>query len=130
MDQRMVEAEVISYALLSAPDKLFHSRDETTRRNIMAWLRGINGKEMPMNNWRWFQVSVNIALIKSLVAWVWTWCINDRVVANGLLTVFMVIATVNVLLYGTTLIFHFYGKSIRIWIHKNNFMGQEEIVCE
>lgn len=64
MDQRMVEAEVISYALLSAPDNLFHSRDEKTRRNIIAWLSGINGKQMPSNNWRWFRVFVNLALIK------------------------------------------------------------------
>ncbi|KAJ5652706.1 hypothetical protein N7507_010132 [Penicillium longicatenatum] len=64
MDQRMVEAEVISYALLSVPDKLFHSRDETTRRNITTWLRGINGKQMPSNNWRWFRVFANLALIK------------------------------------------------------------------
>ncbi|KAJ5930939.1 hypothetical protein N7466_006432 [Penicillium verhagenii] len=64
MDQRMVEAEVISYALLSAPDKLFHGRDEKTRHNITAWLRGINGKQMPSNNWRWFRVFANLALIK------------------------------------------------------------------
>lgn len=64
MDQRMVEAEVISYALLSAPDKLFYGRDEKTRRNITDWLRGINGKQMPSNNWRWFRVFVNLALIK------------------------------------------------------------------
>ena len=62
--QRMVEAEVISYALLSAPDRLFHSRDEVTRRNIVNWLRGINGQPMPNNNWRWFRVFVNLALVK------------------------------------------------------------------
>lgn len=64
MDQRMVEAEIISFALLSAPERLFHSRDETTRRNITAWLRGINGKQMPDTNWRWFRVFANLALVK------------------------------------------------------------------
>jgi hypothetical protein len=64
MDQRMVEAEIISFALLSAPDRLFHSRDEKTRRNITSWLRGINGKEMPNTNWRWFRVFANIALVQ------------------------------------------------------------------
>lgn len=68
---------------------------------------------------------VTISCLKSLVAWIWTWCINDWVSATGLLTVFMVIATVNVLFYGTTIIFHFHGKSIRIWIQKRDFMGQE-----
>ncbi|KAJ5999367.1 hypothetical protein N7451_007177 [Penicillium sp. IBT 35674x] len=69
------------------------------------------------------EIMVTISCLKSLVAWIWTWCINDWVAASGILTVFMVIATVNVLVYGTTMIFHFYGKSIRIWIHKRNFMG-------
>lgn len=62
--QRMVEAEVISYALLCAPARLFHSRDDKTRRNITSWLRGMNGMPMPNNNWRWFRVFVNLALIK------------------------------------------------------------------
>ncbi|OOQ86342.1 hypothetical protein PEBR_21761 [Penicillium brasilianum] len=62
--QRMVEAEVISYALLCAPERLFHSRDDKTRRNITSWLRGMNGMPMPNNNWRWFRVFVNLALIK------------------------------------------------------------------
>ena len=64
MDQRMVEAEVVSFALLSDPARLFHDRDAETQRNITAWLRGMNGKAMPPNNWRWFRVFSNLALIK------------------------------------------------------------------
>lgn len=64
MDQRMVEAEVVSFALLSEPAKLFHGRDEKTQQNITAWLRGMNGKKMPPNNWRWFRVFSNLALTK------------------------------------------------------------------
>jgi hypothetical protein len=62
--QRMVEAEVIAFSLLSSPGRLFHTRDEKTRRNITSWLRGMNGQPMPNNNWRWFRVFVNLALIK------------------------------------------------------------------
>lgn len=64
MDQRMVEAEILSYALLSAPDAFFYSQDEAVRRNITLWLRGMNGKTMPPNNWRWFRVFANLALIR------------------------------------------------------------------
>lgn len=64
VDQRMVEAEIVSFALLSAPDKLFHSRDERTRHNITSWLRGMNGKAMPDTNWRWFRVFANLALVR------------------------------------------------------------------
>ncbi|KAH8692328.1 hypothetical protein BGW36DRAFT_327005 [Talaromyces proteolyticus] len=62
-DQRMVEAEVIACALLFAPHHFFHSLDENYRANIVAWLRGMNGKSMPVNNWRWFRIFSNLALI-------------------------------------------------------------------
>jgi hypothetical protein len=62
-DQRMVEAEVIACALLFAPDEFFHSLDETARANIVSWFRGMNGKDMPLNNWRWFRIFSNLALV-------------------------------------------------------------------
>ncbi|KAL3461895.1 hypothetical protein BJX64DRAFT_288851 [Aspergillus heterothallicus] len=62
-DQRMVEAEVIACALLFAPDDFFHSQDARVRDNIVAWLRAMNGKDMPVNNWRWFRVFTNLALV-------------------------------------------------------------------
>ncbi|KFY04890.1 hypothetical protein O988_00440 [Pseudogymnoascus sp. VKM F-3808] len=62
-DQRMVEAEVIACALLFTPNEFFHSFDQPTRDNIVSWLRGMNGKDMPLNNWRWFRVFSNLALV-------------------------------------------------------------------
>lgn len=62
--QRMVEAEIISFALISAPDYLYHNQDKRTKYNIEAWLRGMNNKPMPDNNWRWFRVMSNLALIR------------------------------------------------------------------
>ncbi|GFF32206.1 streptothricin hydrolase [Aspergillus udagawae] len=62
-DQRMVEAEVLACALLFAPDAFFQGQDEATQRNIVAWLRGMHGKDMPVNNWRWFRVFANLALV-------------------------------------------------------------------
>ncbi|KAK2753460.1 hypothetical protein FQN54_007850 [Arachnomyces sp. PD_36] len=64
IDQRMVEAEIISYALLSAPELFYHSQPETARHNITSWLKCMNGKPMPDNNWRWFRVLSNVALVK------------------------------------------------------------------
>lgn len=62
-DQRMVEAEVIACALLFAPNYFFHSLEERYKANIIAWLRQMNGKWMPTNNWRWFRIFTNLALI-------------------------------------------------------------------
>ncbi|KAG9193915.1 hypothetical protein G6011_03950 [Alternaria panax] len=63
-DQRMVEMEIIAFALLAAPDTMFHSQTEEAKRNITAWLGTINGKDFPTTNWLWFRVMTNLALIK------------------------------------------------------------------
>lgn len=62
-DQRMVEAEVIAVALLLAPDEFFHSHCPGVRENILTWLGGMNGLDMPVNNWRWFRIFSNLALV-------------------------------------------------------------------
>lgn len=64
INQRMVEAEIISYSLLSAPGQFYNSQSEAAKQNITAWLRCMNGKPMPENNWRWFRVLSNVALVK------------------------------------------------------------------
>ncbi|KAJ5610551.1 hypothetical protein N7510_007270 [Penicillium lagena] len=64
LGQRMVEAEIISFALISAPYYLYHNQEKRTQYNIEAWLRGMNNKPMPDNNWRWFRVISNLALIR------------------------------------------------------------------
>ncbi|KAJ6076254.1 hypothetical protein N7499_008235 [Penicillium canescens] len=61
-DQRMVEMESIAYALLMAPAAFLSGMDGMARENLERWLRQINGRKMPENNWRWFRVLVNLAL--------------------------------------------------------------------
>lgn len=63
-DQRMVEMEIISYALLVAPDTMFHTQSDEAKRNITEWLKTINGKDFPITNWLWFRVMTNLALVK------------------------------------------------------------------
>ncbi|KAI0477998.1 hypothetical protein F4859DRAFT_44563 [Xylaria cf. heliscus] len=65
-DQRMVEMESIAYALLVSPSQFSFSEDEATRSKLINWLRQINHRRMPLNNWRWFRVFVNLALVKTL----------------------------------------------------------------
>ncbi|KAL3454187.1 major facilitator superfamily domain-containing protein [Aspergillus insuetus] len=69
------------------------------------------------------EIMVTISCLKSAVAWIWTWCINDWIDANGLLVVFMIIASLNVVVYGSTLGFYLYGKRVRRWIFERRFMG-------
>lgn len=63
-DQRMVEMEIISFALLAAPDTMFHSQSEEAKHDITEWLKTINGKDFPITNWLWFRVMTNLALVK------------------------------------------------------------------
>lgn len=65
---------------------------------------------------------VTISCLKSLIAWIWTWVVNDWLETNGIVVVFMTIATVNAVVYLTTIIFYLQGKSIRIWIQKADLL--------
>ena len=67
---------------------------------------------------------ITVASIKSLIAWIWTWVINDWIIANGMLTVFMVIAGVNVVVHLTTIALFWKGKAIRFWIREKDMLGQ------
>ncbi|KAL2016684.1 hypothetical protein VTK56DRAFT_3186 [Thermocarpiscus australiensis] len=64
-DQRMVEMESIAFALLLSPER-FAPREPLAKRRLAAWLRQVNDRCMPENNWRWFRVFVNLALVKAL----------------------------------------------------------------
>lgn len=63
-DQRMVEAEIFAFGLLAAPDRFYGRLEDGQKRNVKSWLSSIRGKEMPRNNWRWFRVFANLALVK------------------------------------------------------------------
>ncbi|KAJ0423168.1 hypothetical protein BJY00DRAFT_310294 [Aspergillus carlsbadensis] len=65
-DQRMVEMESIACALLAKPDSILGSLSEGAKTNLAKWLRQINHNKMPQNNWLWFRIFVNLALIKAL----------------------------------------------------------------
>ncbi|KAE8382656.1 hypothetical protein BDV26DRAFT_305236 [Aspergillus bertholletiae] len=60
-DQRMVEAEAISFALLLAPSTFYEPLSAQTRTHLAEWLSGLNEKVMPKNNWRWFRIFGNLA---------------------------------------------------------------------
>ncbi|KAL5420492.1 hypothetical protein PMIN04_006430 [Paraphaeosphaeria minitans] len=65
-DQRMVEMETIAIALLVHPSAFSFQNDSRARENLARWLRQINAHAMPANNWLFFRVLVNLALVLSL----------------------------------------------------------------
>lgn len=63
-DQRMVEAGMISFSLLAAPRALLWDRlSAKAQKNLVTWLLGMYGKQIPQANWLWFRVFVSLALI-------------------------------------------------------------------
>ncbi|KAL2878463.1 hypothetical protein SGCOL_006173 [Colletotrichum sp. CLE4] len=68
IDQRMVEMEYIAFAMLVAPRPFLSACDdeEKKKEKLRAWLGQINGKRMPQNNWLWFRVFINLALVRAL----------------------------------------------------------------
>ena len=69
------------------------------------------------------EVMVTIATLKSFIAWIWTWVINDWVDDEGMLTAYMVIAAVNVVGFLTTVALYIWGKRIRTWLQKADLLG-------
>lgn len=67
---------------------------------------------------------VTISAIKSLIAWIWTWVINDWIIVDGMLTVFFIVGAVNLAFYLTTLILFYRGKKARAWIHTVDLMAK------
>ncbi|KAJ4347332.1 uncharacterized protein N0V89_011273 [Didymosphaeria variabile] len=65
-DQRMVEMETIAFALLVSPFTFSFMSDPAARANLINWLKQINHHAMPQNNWLFFRVLVNLALVLSL----------------------------------------------------------------
>ena len=65
---------------------------------------------------------MTVASLKSLMAWIWTWVINNWIVSSGMLTVYMIIAAINVAVHLTTIILYLRGKEIRIWLSEKDFL--------
>lgn len=67
---------------------------------------------------------VTIASLKSAVAWIWTWVINDWLARDGPLVVFCVVASINVVVYLGSFVMYWKGKSIRVWLAEYNMLGR------
>jgi hypothetical protein len=68
------------------------------------------------------ELMVTVASLKSLMAWIWTWVINDWIVSSGMLRVYMTIAAINVAIHLTTIGLYLRGKAIRIWLYEKDFL--------
>lgn len=61
-DQRIVEAGDIALAIWLARDSVWRELPAATRRRVVQWLLGVNGRKTWDNNWHLFVVLVNAAL--------------------------------------------------------------------
>ncbi|KEF53794.1 uncharacterized protein A1O9_10195 [Exophiala aquamarina CBS 119918] len=64
-DQRMVEAEMVSFSLLAAPRTLLWDKlSVRAQQNLVEWLQNMNDRQTHKANWLWFRVLANLALIR------------------------------------------------------------------
>ena len=68
------------------------------------------------------ELMVTIASIKSLIAWIFTWVSNDWITSQGILQMYGILSAVTGVLFLTTIPLYYYGKRIRAWLHKQNWM--------
>lgn len=61
-DQRMVEMAVLGLGLMIAKDKFWNILPSSQQENLYNWLSQINMHDMPVNNWRFFRILVNLGL--------------------------------------------------------------------
>lgn len=61
-DQRLVEMAAIGLALTLVPEVVWEPLTAEAREHLTAWLRAINRRAMPDNNWLFFRVLVNLGL--------------------------------------------------------------------
>jgi hypothetical protein len=86
----------------------------------------------PLANFPAFQLSVEImvtiAALKSCIAWIWTWVINDFITASGVISVFMTVAAINLAVYLAYIPFYLKGKDIRIWLHRKDLLRSAGLI--
>lgn len=61
-DQCFVEMAAIACAILETPETVWHPLPDEAKANLAAWLGTINAHELPVCNWLFFRVLVNLAL--------------------------------------------------------------------
>lgn len=59
-DQRMVEMAAIGLGMCLLKEAFWDVLTDDEKSNLYQWLNQINDYEMPMNNWRFFRVLVNL----------------------------------------------------------------------
>lgn len=62
VDQRFVEMAALSWGLLITPQVVWDPLGEQEKKNLAAWLDGINHYALPPCNWMFFAILVNVAL--------------------------------------------------------------------
>lgn len=63
-DQKIVEMASISLSLLLLKEEYWDPLTAKEKQNLYSWLYSVNSKEFSKNNWLFFRILINIALLK------------------------------------------------------------------
>jgi hypothetical protein len=59
-DQKMVEVAALVFSIAINKDKLWYDLTDGERDNLYSWLNQMNDYDMPINNWRYFRILMNM----------------------------------------------------------------------
>ncbi|WP_076489904.1 DUF2264 domain-containing protein [Alkalispirochaeta americana] len=62
-DQRWVETAAVAYSLLLAPQTFWKPLSGVEKKRLTAWMYRINSVTISANNWEFFRVLINLALL-------------------------------------------------------------------
>ncbi|KAK4946506.1 hypothetical protein LTR10_014358 [Elasticomyces elasticus] len=74
------------------------------------------------------EVMTTISATKCVLAWTWSWFINDWIILNGMMTVYFIAAAINIVVLSSTFLLYFKGKQIRIRIQQRNLLGRLNLI--
>ena len=67
------------------------------------------------------ELMVTVAGLKSAIAYIFTWVVNDWIMKSGIQNVFITLSFTNFVILLTAISMWTYGKRVQVWIYRNHF---------
>jgi hypothetical protein len=63
------------------------------------------------------ELMVTVSALRSSIAWIFIWIINEWIIADGMLVVFLTVGAIHMVVLASTIPMYYYGKRVRKWLY-------------
>jgi hypothetical protein len=63
------------------------------------------------------ELMVTVSALRSSIAWIFTWIINEWIIVDGMMVVFLTVGAVHMVVLASTIPMYYYGKRVRKWLY-------------